>query len=132
MYLIFDLAINTILDLKTLKVVAYPSTRLELPHTQFPRGLCDLLLLWDFCSLVYLGGLSRDLDVISVEIKDLSASCHQEIKVVDFSGQIPILRFLRLTEEQGFRFEILSIDSRSFTDQEVREFVKKICSRYCC
>ncbi|KAL4319018.1 hypothetical protein GQ457_18G012920 [Hibiscus cannabinus] len=39
----------------------------------------------DFCSLVYSGGLSRDLDVNYVEIKDSSASCHQEIKVVDFS-----------------------------------------------
>ncbi|KAL4303777.1 hypothetical protein GQ457_10G009100 [Hibiscus cannabinus] len=34
----------------------------------------------DFCSLVYSGGLSRDLDVNSVEIKDSSASCHQEMK----------------------------------------------------
>ncbi|KAL4310805.1 hypothetical protein GQ457_01G019660 [Hibiscus cannabinus] len=30
--------------------------------------------------------LQRDLDVISVEIKDSSASCNQEFKVVDFSG----------------------------------------------
>ncbi|KAL4347088.1 hypothetical protein GQ457_17G007270 [Hibiscus cannabinus] len=110
MYLMFDLAINTTLDLKTLKVVAYPSTRQDLPHTQFQRGLCDLLLLREgvseiFCSLVYSDGLSRDLDVISVEIKDSSASCHQEIKVVDFSGQIPILCFLRLIEEQDFRFQ---------------------------
>ncbi|KAL4386388.1 hypothetical protein GQ457_09G019860 [Hibiscus cannabinus] len=49
------------------------------------KGLCDFLLLRersfrDFCSLVYSGGMSRDLDVISVEIKDSSAPCHQEIK----------------------------------------------------
>ncbi|KAL4301678.1 hypothetical protein GQ457_10G009180 [Hibiscus cannabinus] len=37
---------------------------------------------WDFCSLVYSGGLSRDLEVNSVEIKDSSASCHQEIKLL--------------------------------------------------
>ncbi|KAL4376747.1 hypothetical protein GQ457_02G028040 [Hibiscus cannabinus] len=36
----------------------------------------------DFCSLVYSGGLSRDLDEIFVEIQDSSASFHQEIKVV--------------------------------------------------
>ncbi|KAL4383567.1 hypothetical protein GQ457_15G017320 [Hibiscus cannabinus] len=35
---------------------------------------------------IYSGGLSRDIDVISMEIKDSSASCNQEIKVVDFSG----------------------------------------------
>ncbi|KAL4308657.1 hypothetical protein GQ457_01G022450 [Hibiscus cannabinus] len=62
-YLIFDLAINTILDLETL----------ELPPTLVENK-------------VYSVGLSRDLDVNSVEIKDSSASCHQEIKVVDFSG----------------------------------------------
>ncbi|KAL4281625.1 hypothetical protein GQ457_03G014980 [Hibiscus cannabinus] len=32
----FDLAINTTLNQKTLKVAAYPSTRLELPQTLFP------------------------------------------------------------------------------------------------
>ncbi|KAL4341182.1 hypothetical protein GQ457_08G027090 [Hibiscus cannabinus] len=70
----FDLAIKTTLDLKNLKVAAYPSTRLELPHTLFPRA----------CVICFFS--RKDLDVISVEIKDSSASCHQEIKVVDFSG----------------------------------------------
>ncbi|KAL4363748.1 hypothetical protein GQ457_04G019080 [Hibiscus cannabinus] len=72
----FDLAINTTLDLKILKVAAYPSTRLELPHTLFPMA----------CAICFFFGKDRDLDVNSVEIKDSSASCHQEIKLVDFSG----------------------------------------------
>ncbi|KAL4348960.1 hypothetical protein GQ457_17G010060 [Hibiscus cannabinus] len=67
----FDLAINTTLDPKTL----------ELPPT-----LEKSKDFQEFCSQVYSGGLSRDLDVIFVEIKDSSASCNQEIKVVDFSG----------------------------------------------
>ncbi|KAL4320158.1 hypothetical protein GQ457_18G025600 [Hibiscus cannabinus] len=45
----------------------------------------------DFCSLIYSGGLSRDLDVNSVEIKDSSASCHQEIKL-SFAGRFEVIR----------------------------------------
>ncbi|KAL4369191.1 hypothetical protein GQ457_05G027620 [Hibiscus cannabinus] len=50
----------------------------------------------------YSGGLSRDLDVNSMEIKDSSASCHQEIKSLISPVKIQDWRFLRLTEEQGF------------------------------
>ncbi|KAK8661918.1 hypothetical protein V6N13_091506 [Hibiscus sabdariffa] len=44
----------------------------------------------------------RDLDVNSVEIKDSSALCHQEIKLLISLVKIQDWRFLRLTEEQGF------------------------------
>ncbi|KAL4383229.1 hypothetical protein GQ457_15G015840 [Hibiscus cannabinus] len=57
---------------------------------------------WDFCSLVYSGSLSRDLDVISVEIKDSSALCHQEIKIVDFSGEILGLVFSPVNRRTRF------------------------------
>ncbi|KAL4289642.1 hypothetical protein GQ457_14G013230 [Hibiscus cannabinus] len=105
----FDLAIHTTLDLKTLKVAAYPSTRLELSHTLFPRACAFSsfpgMSFRDFCSLVYSGGLSRDLDVNSVEIKDSSASCHQEIKLLISPVKIQDCRFLRLTEEQVFSIQ---------------------------
>ncbi|KAL4278071.1 hypothetical protein GQ457_03G016240 [Hibiscus cannabinus] len=103
----FDLAINTTLDPETLVFPQPPIGNKELPHTLLYKG-CAIFLLFregvskNFCSLVYSGGLSRDLDVNSVEIKDSSALCHQEIKVVDFSVKIQDWRFLRLTEEQGF------------------------------
>ncbi|KAL4318123.1 hypothetical protein GQ457_18G012190 [Hibiscus cannabinus] len=56
----------------------------------------------DFCSLVYSGGLSRDLDVNSVEIKDSSASCHQEIKLLISPVKFQDWCFLRLSEEHCF------------------------------
>ncbi|KAK8676581.1 hypothetical protein V6N13_142155 [Hibiscus sabdariffa] len=58
--------------------------------------------------------------MISVEIKDSSASSNQKIKVVDFSG-------LPKNESSNPK---LPIGSRSLTHQEVREFMKKICSRF--
>ncbi|KAL4309884.1 hypothetical protein GQ457_01G023980 [Hibiscus cannabinus] len=76
MYLMFDLAINTILDPETLELPPTLSNRVVRFASSPGKSL------WDFCSLVYSGGLSRVLDVNSVEIKDSSASCHQEIKLL--------------------------------------------------
>ncbi|KAL4279658.1 hypothetical protein GQ457_03G016550 [Hibiscus cannabinus] len=83
----FDLAINITLDPKTLELP--PNTiPLGFAPTSLPgrKGLCDFFIFGkefpDFHSLVYSGGLSRDLDEIFVEIQDSSASYHQEIKVV--------------------------------------------------
>ncbi|KAL4387781.1 hypothetical protein GQ457_09G020880 [Hibiscus cannabinus] len=102
----FDLAINTTLDLKTLKVSAYPSTRLEFPHTLFPRANAICFFSGKefprFLLSSLFGGLSRDLDVNSVEIKDSSASLHQEFKLLISPVKIQDWRFFRLTEEQGF------------------------------
>ncbi|KAL4379501.1 hypothetical protein GQ457_02G026970 [Hibiscus cannabinus] len=80
---------------------------LDLRRLCLEKGLVRFLHLpvrsfRDFCSLVYSGGLSRDLDVNSVEIKDSSASCHQEIKLLISPVKIQDWCFLRLTEEQGF------------------------------
>ncbi|KAK8578880.1 hypothetical protein V6N12_069224 [Hibiscus sabdariffa] len=102
-----------------------PKTR-SLSHTQLTGERLVRFFFFlgksfrDFCSLVYSGGLSRDLDMISVEIKDSSASSNQKIKVVDFSG-------LPKNESSNPK---LPIGSRSLTHQEVREFMKKICSRF--
>ncbi|KAL4282982.1 hypothetical protein GQ457_16G014530 [Hibiscus cannabinus] len=100
----FDLAINTVI--KTL-VAAHPRSPSRFAPTLPEKGLVRFLHLpgksfRDFCSLVYSGGLSRDLDVNSVEIKDSSASCHQEIKLLISLVKIQDWRFLRLIEEQGF------------------------------
>ncbi|KAK8694437.1 hypothetical protein V6N13_071989 [Hibiscus sabdariffa] len=65
-----------------------PNPTLGFAPTPYPGiGVCDFFILpersfRDFCSLVYSGGLNRDLDEIFVEIQDSSASFHQEIKVV--------------------------------------------------
>ncbi|KAL4341088.1 hypothetical protein GQ457_08G026380 [Hibiscus cannabinus] len=77
----------------------------------------------DFCSLAYLGGLSRNLYVKFVEIQDSSASYHQEIKFVISPVKFRFVCFLRLIEKGGFRFRSLTIGSRIITDQEVREIV---------
>ncbi|KAL4366469.1 hypothetical protein GQ457_05G021760 [Hibiscus cannabinus] len=77
----------------------------------------------------FSSGLSRDLDMNSVEIKDSSASCLQEIKLLISPVTFRVVSFLRLNEEEGFRFRSLTIGSRSLTDQGVREFMIKIFSR---
>ncbi|KAL4387855.1 hypothetical protein GQ457_09G016040 [Hibiscus cannabinus] len=46
-------------------------------------------------SSFYSGGLTRDLDVNSLEIKDSSAPCHQEIKLLISLVKIQDWRFLR-------------------------------------
>ncbi|KAL4297890.1 hypothetical protein GQ457_12G013740 [Hibiscus cannabinus] len=51
------------------------------------------------------GGLSRHLDVNSVEIKDSSASCHQQIKSLISPIKIKDWHFLQLTEEQESKNE---------------------------
>ncbi|KAK8708161.1 hypothetical protein V6N13_059206 [Hibiscus sabdariffa] len=58
-----------------------------------------------FCSLVYSGGLSRDLDEIFVEIQDPSKWFHQEKKIVIFSGSFCLVRFLRDSKNEGVRSE---------------------------
>ncbi|KAL4297270.1 hypothetical protein GQ457_12G012750 [Hibiscus cannabinus] len=78
----FDLAINTTLD----------------PKTLFP----------DFCSLVYSGGLSRDLDEIFVEIQDSSASYHHEIKVV-ISPVNLVFAIFGVTEKRRCSFQSSTI-----------------------
>ncbi|KAL4309215.1 hypothetical protein GQ457_01G016580 [Hibiscus cannabinus] len=62
----------------------------------------------DFYSLVYSGELSRDLDVNSVEIKDSSASCHQEIKVHDRVGKFLVQKLnTPLTQSEGGQVDMV-------------------------
>ncbi|KAK8700622.1 hypothetical protein V6N13_019012 [Hibiscus sabdariffa] len=58
------------------------------------------------CSLVYSGGLSRDLDEIFVEIQDPSKWFHQENKSCDFLRVFfCLVRFLRDSKNEGVRSE---------------------------
>ncbi|KAL4336237.1 hypothetical protein GQ457_07G009630 [Hibiscus cannabinus] len=82
----FDLAINTTLESKTLAAYTLASCA-DFPCSGnwgcaifacFREGVSEL------CSLVYSGGLSRDLSEFFVEIKDPNKSFHIEIKIVIF------------------------------------------------
>ncbi|KAL4376720.1 hypothetical protein GQ457_02G027290 [Hibiscus cannabinus] len=87
----FDLAINTTLDPKTLELPPTQEKKQGVAaHPNF-QGVMRFLLVSGkkfpgFCSQVYSGRLSRDPDVIFMEIKDSSVSCNQKIKDVDFSS----------------------------------------------
>ncbi|KAK8682772.1 hypothetical protein V6N13_055146 [Hibiscus sabdariffa] len=111
----FDLAINTTLDQKP-KVAA---------QTLFPPLYCadfsipgkrDCAIFSafgkefpKFCSLVYSGGLSRDLDEIFVEIQDPSKWFHQENKSCDFLRVFLLGAFSPGFEERRSSFRDLTI-----------------------
>ncbi|KAL4376922.1 hypothetical protein GQ457_02G024660 [Hibiscus cannabinus] len=102
----FDLAINTTLGHKTL-IVAHPRSHSRFVPTLPKERACAISSSFgksfrDFRSLVYSGGLSTDLYVKSMEIKDSSASCHQEIKLLISLVKIQDWRFHQLIQEQGF------------------------------
>ncbi|KAK8562356.1 hypothetical protein V6N12_010440 [Hibiscus sabdariffa] len=62
-----------------------------------------------FCSLVYSGGLSRDLDEIFVEIQDPSKWFHQENKSCDFLRVFLLGAFSPGFEERRSSFRDLTI-----------------------
>ncbi|KAL4291488.1 hypothetical protein GQ457_14G016410 [Hibiscus cannabinus] len=71
----FDLAINTTLDPKTLELPPTLEENKELSHIPIPKGVVRFCLypgrsFWDFCSQVYSGELSRGREEIFVEAKD--------------------------------------------------------------
>ncbi|KAK8600765.1 hypothetical protein V6N12_050614 [Hibiscus sabdariffa] len=72
---------------------------LELFGKEFPK----------FCSLVYSGGLSRDLDEIFVEIQDPSKWFHQENKSCDFLRVFLLGAFSPGFEERRSSFRDLTI-----------------------
>ncbi|KAL4351335.1 hypothetical protein GQ457_06G012590 [Hibiscus cannabinus] len=83
----FDLAINTTLESKTL--AAQLSLLLCADFPCPGNGGCAIFACFregvsELCSLVYSGGLSRDLSVFFVEIKDPNKSFQKEIKIVIF------------------------------------------------
>ncbi|KAL4269752.1 hypothetical protein GQ457_HM000880 [Hibiscus cannabinus] len=81
----FDLAINTTLESNPSR--PNPSLVCRLPLSR-ELGLCDFCLfregVSELCSLIYSGGLSRDLSDFFVEIKDPNKSFQKEIKIVIF------------------------------------------------
>ncbi|KAK8555199.1 hypothetical protein V6N13_037442 [Hibiscus sabdariffa] len=110
----FDLAINTTLDPKTLELPHNPSRNKGVATHHPTQGLADFSCsrkeFLGFCSLVYSGGLSRDLFVNSWRLK---IQVHQ---VTEKSNGCRFLRlkskigvFLRLTEERVFKSEVADL-----------------------
>ncbi|KAK8686043.1 hypothetical protein V6N13_125071 [Hibiscus sabdariffa] len=101
----FDLAINTTLDPKTLELPHNPSRNKGVAAHHPTQGLADFSCSGKefpgfFCSLVYSGGLSRDLFVNSWRLK---------IQVHQVTEKSNGCRFLRLTEERVFKSEVADL-----------------------
>ncbi|KAL4303366.1 hypothetical protein GQ457_10G009220 [Hibiscus cannabinus] len=119
----FDLAINTTLE--SIPSRPNPSLVCRLPLAQV-LGLCDFSSfregVSELCSFVYSGGLSRDLSEFIVEIQDPNKSFQKEIKIVIFLRFMHIA-FSLVNRKRRSSFRCLTICSRRFGDQLVREFV---------
>ncbi|KAL4312971.1 hypothetical protein GQ457_01G029570 [Hibiscus cannabinus] len=106
----FDLAINTTLE-------SNPSLLYPCPLcADFPcpgNWVVRFLLVFregvsELCSLVYSGGLSRDLSEFFVEIKDPNKSFQKEIKIVIFL-QFMLGAFSPVNRKRGSSFRCLTI-----------------------
>ncbi|KAK8534692.1 hypothetical protein V6N13_081125 [Hibiscus sabdariffa] len=106
-----DLAINTTLVPEITNLPQTLDPILELPQITLREGIADFFIFReefpDFCSLVYSGGLRRDLFVNSWRLKIQVHRVTEKSNGCRFLRLNPRFTFYRLSEEQVFEPEVV-------------------------